>query len=323
MQPIFPRALRPGDTIALVVPASPVTRESMERAIGRFEQRGFRLKVYGDLYREHGYLAGKDAVRAKELMAAFTDPEVAAVFPARGGTGVSRLLDLLDYDLIRQHPKIFAGFSDITALHLALQRKTGLVTFHSPHPKDGPGALDGMSQLTGQTYWRAFLESEYSNEVGYEVTLTDQERDSLETIRPGTAQGRLVGGNLALIASLMGTPYEIETKNSILLLEDINEQPYRIDRCLSQLKLAGKLDLLAGVLLGQLTHCEAPPGKASLTLAEIFDDYFGDLGIPVLGNYPIGHCHDNVTLPLNVKIEMNAGKRVVRILENPVRIDPS
>ena len=321
MQPIFPKALQKGDTLALVAPASPVKRRRIELAIERLEALGFRIKTYGDLYRKHGYLAGDDATRAEELMAAFADPEVAAILPARGGTGVTRLLDLLDYNVIRKNPKIVAGFSDITALHLALQSQTGLVTFHSPHPMDGIGVPDGLSDLSARTYWRALLAEEYGNESGYEIPLTDQERESIVTLFPGKATGRIVGGNLALIVALMGTPYEIDTNENILLLEDINEQPYRIDRALSQLKLAGKLDTLAGVLLGQFTRCEAPVDDKSQTLEEVFQDYFGELGIPVLQNFPTGHCRDNATLPLNVDVEMDSGERRIKVLENPVAVD--
>ncbi|MGI9428770.1 MAG: S66 peptidase family protein [Bythopirellula sp.] len=320
MQAIYPQALRTGDTIALVSPASPVQREPIERAVERLEARGFRVKTYGDLYRQHGYLAGDDDTRAEELMNAFADPEVAAIFPARGGNGVTRLLDLLDYNFLRKHPKIVAGFSDITALHLALQSQTGLVTFHSPHPKDGLGTPEGMSELTARTYWRALLADEYDNAIGYEVPLNERERESMSTLMPGTARGRLVGGNLALVTALMGTPYEIDTTDGILLLEDIGEVPYRIDRFLAQLKLAGKLEVLSGVVLGQFTDCSAPTEAPSLTLDEIFQDYFGELGIPVLQNFPTGHCRDNATLPLNVEVELDADQRCLNVLENPVRL---
>jgi len=318
MQPVFPRALRQGDTIAFVAPASPVKRERIELAIERLEANGFHIKVYGDLYRQHGYLAGDDATRADELMAAFSDREVSAIFPARGGTGVMRLLDLLDYNVLGRHPKIVAGFSDLTALHLALQSQTGLVTFHSPHPSDGIGAPEGLSDLSARTYWRALLAQEYHDQRGYEIPLTSVQRESIAPMHPGRAIGRIVGGNLAMIVALMGTPYEIDTAGNILLLEETNELPYRIDRSLSQLKLAGKFDALAGVLLGQFTQCEAPTEDASLTLDEIFRDYFGALDIPVLQNYPTGHCRDNVTLPLNVDVELDADECRVKVLENPV-----
>lgn len=320
MDPIYPRALQRGDTIALVVPASPVPREPIERAIARLEAMDFRIKTYGDLYREYGYLAGDDELRSDELMMAFTDPEVSAVFAARGGTGVTRLLSSLNYEVIKQNPKIFAGFSDMTALHSALQSQTGLVTFHSPHPKDGIGTEGGMSELTARTYWRALLAENYNDQVGYEVPLTDEERAATVTMANGVARGRIVGGNLALVCAVMGTPYEVATAANLLLLEDIGEQPYRVDRLLSQLKLAGKLEELAGVILGQFTDCNATENEASLTLEEIFKTYFADLGVPILSNFPVGHSRDNVTLPLNVEAKLDANAKTLSILQNPVRL---
>lgn len=324
MDVVRPRALRRGDTIAIVVPASPVPREPIERAIAKLQAMDFRVKTYGDLYREHGYLAGDDSTRADELMAAFVDAEVSAVFPARGGNGVTRLLDRLDYDAIAANPKILAGFSDMTALHSALQNRTGLVTFHSPHPKDGIGADDGMSDLTARTYWRALLADEYADDaVGYEIPLSAAEREAVVTMRGGKSRGRLVGGNLALVCAMMGTPYETSTAGNLLLLEDVNEPPYRIDRFLAQLKLAGKLQELAGVVLGQFTDCRPAAEQASLSLDQVFDDYFADLSIPIVRNYPTGHCRDNATVPLGVEAELDADARTIRLLNNPVLLDPS
>jgi len=322
MKPIFPRALQSGDTIALVAPASVPDESRIDRAVGRLEERGFRVKRFGDIYRRRGYLAGDDATRAAELMAAFADPEVAAVFPARGGTGVTRLLDLLDYAVIRKHPKILAGFSDITALHLALQSQTGLVTFHSPHPMDGLGRPDGFTDLSARTFWRTLLAESYIGleKNSWEVLTEESERDQLSTRCPGVAEGRLVGGNLTLVGSVLGTPYEIDTAGNILLLEDIGEQPYRVDRLLSQLRLAGKLDVLNGVVLGQFTDCADEPDRPSLTLDEVFGDYFSDLGIPVLENFPTGHTADNATLPLGVTVKLDADGKQLTILETPVRL---
>lgn len=322
MKPIFPRALKSGDTIALVAPASVPERTRIELAVNRLGERGFRVKLYGDVYRRRGYLAGDDATRAAELMAAFADPEVAAIFPVRGGTGVTRLLDLLDYAVIRKHPKILAGFSDITALHLALQSQTGLVTFHSPHPMDGLGRPDGFTDLSARTFWRTLLAESYDGggQASWDVLTEDSERQKLSTLCPGAAEGRLVGGNLALVCSVMGTPYEINTAGNILMLEDVGEQPYRVDRLLSQLRLAGKLDVLSGVVLGQFTDCVAEPDKPSLTIDEVFADYFSELGIPVLENFPTGHTPDNATLPLGALVELDASNKQLTILETPVRL---
>jgi muramoyltetrapeptide carboxypeptidase len=322
MKRLIPPALYRGDTIAIIAPASVPERENVERAVARYEEMGFRVKTFGDIYRHWGYLAGDDETRAEELMWAVADPTIAAIFPARGGTGVTRLLDVLDYSVFRRHSKILAGFSDITALHAALQSQAGWVTFHSPHPNDGIGTEHGFPDLTARTFWRALLAENYSGhqEQGYQVPLTDDERTEVKTLAGGKAQGRLVGGNLSLVTSLLGTPYEFDMTGSILLLEDVGEAPYRVDRMISQLRLAGKLEVLNGILLGQFTDCEPAEGKPSLTLREIFDDYFGGLGIPVIENFPTGHTNENVTLPLGVEIGLDADAKKITVLENPVRL---
>lgn len=322
MKPLIPKALRRGDTIALVAPAGPVDPSKIERAIAAYEQWGFRIKTYRDIHATHGYLAGDDLSRATELMQAFADPEVSAVFPARGGTGVTRLLDRLDYELIRNNPKLLAGFSDITALHLAVYSQTGLVTFHSPHPMDGPGHPEGFTELTQRTYWRCLLADEYnsSGDQSWQLPLTKAEADRIVTKHPGTARGLLTGGNLALICSLLGTPYEINTDNNILLIEDIGEEPYRVDRLLCQLKLAGKLEALSGLIVGQFTDCQPEKEKPSLSLEDIFVEYLGELSIPIVENFPTGHARDNATLPLGVEVELDADAKALTILQNPVHI---
>ncbi len=322
MKTLVPPALYRGDTIAIIAPASVPDPEKIERAIGRYEEMGFRVKLFGDIYRRWGYLAGDDETRIEELTNAVLDPEVAAIFPARGGTGVTRLLDSLDYSVFRKHPKILAGFSDITALHSALQQQAGWVTFHAPHPMDGLGMPDGLTPLSSRTFWRALLAESYTDRKasGYEIPLTDDERQNIVTFASGKTEGKLVGGNLSLVCATLGTPYEFDMTGNILLLEEVAEAPYRIDRFLSQLRLAGKLDQLAGVVLGQFTDCDPTAGKPSLTLDEIFDGYLADLGIPILKNYPTGHTSDNATLPLNIPVELDADAKTIRVLENPVRL---
>ena len=321
MKPLVAQALKPGDAISLIAPAGPVNRQRLEKAIAAWEQRGFSCKTYRDIYASRGYLAGDDQSRADELMDAFRDPETAAVVPARGGAGLTRILARLDYRVVRDHPKIVTGFSDITALHLAVHRMTGLVTFHSPNPMDGYGHPDGMTELSERTFWRTLLAGEYAKEGDgpWPVPLTDAEREKVGTYRSGTARGRLVGGNLALICSLLGTPYELQTEGSILMIEDIGERPYRIDRFLSQLRLTGKLEELHGVVLGQFTDCDPEDGKPSLSLEEIFDDYFAEIDVPVVHNFPAGHARDNATLPLGVEVELDADEKLLTILEDPVQ----
>lgn len=321
---IKPAALKPGDLIGYVAPAGPLSKVRMERAKERLEARGYRVLVPDDVYRRRGYLAGTDEARAAELMAMFEDPNVAAIFPGTGGYGTTRMIDLLDYDIIRKNPKILIGFSDITGLHLAIHQRTGLVTFHSPNPMWGLGSTNYMHPLAEQYFFRALEAKEYkgAKSPGYVFEWTEEEFPSLETMSSGKARGRLIGGNLSLIAATMGTPYEIDTKGKILFFEDIDEAPYRIDRFLAQLKLAGKLDEAAGVLICDFNDCDAPEGR-SLTLAQVLDDYLKDCGIPVVKFFPAGHLRQNVTLPVGALVELDADARVVKLLEDPVTLPES
>jgi len=320
--PIYPAALRAGDTMAIVAPSGPVDVQRLERARTRLAKRGFRVRVPDHIGRSRGYLAGDDALRADELMAAFLDNDVRAVVPARGGYGVTRILNRLDFDAIRSHPKILTGFSDITALHLAVQKRTGLITFHSPHPMDGWGSPAPPSALTDEAFWQAVLvshdEQKPNEGDGYSLAMGSY-ADGLTALRDGVARGRLTGGNLSLVAALLGTPFEIETEGRILFLEEVDERPYRIDRYLSQLKLAGKLDAAAGVLLGHFSGCHARADKPSLPLDDVLQDYLAALDVPVLAGIPAGHHFDNITLPLNCTVEMDTGQRRVTVCEDPVR----
>jgi muramoyltetrapeptide carboxypeptidase len=327
--PIHPPALTWGDTIAIVAPAGGVERPRIELARRRLEEMGFNVRLPDNLYRRRGYLAGEDRERAEELMAAFRDRTVNAIFCGAGGYGTTRILHLLDYDVIQANPKILTGFSDITALHLAIQRNTGLITFHSPVAMYGLGSPNNLSAFSAEYFWRALLFQNYLDldgrplPPGYAYELPSDAR--VRVMTPGIARGRLTGGNLSLVCPLMGTPYEIETDGRILFLEDRNEETYRIDRYLSQLRLAGKLNGLAGVILGMFTDCEPRNPAGSLSLDQVFRDYFEPLGVPVILNFPAGHTRNNATLPLGALVELNAepGKPGVTVLENPVRLlDP-
>ncbi len=323
--PVFPVGLKPGDTIAIVAPAGPAERPRVELARTRLEAMGFKLRMADDLYRRRGYLAGDDVRRAEELMAAFRDPQVDAIFCAGGGYGTTRMLDKLDYAVIRKNPKILTGFSDITALHLAIQRKAHFVTFHSPVAMYGLGSKENLSDFSLEYFWRPLLVENYFDADGSALPAGytfDQPKGAppVQTISPGVARGRLTGGNLSLVCPLMGTEFEIETAGRVLFLEDRNEEPYRIDRYLSQLRLAGKLDHLAGAILGLFTDCEAKSPGESLTLEQVFRDYFEKLGVPVILHFPVGHSRFNATLPMSVLVEVDAEAKRVTVLENPVRL---
>lgn len=323
---VFPPALKPGDTIQFVAPAGPLIQEHIDMARGRLEAQGFQVRVPETLFRKQGYLAGTDAERAAELMSAFTDPLVKAIFPGTGGYGTTRILDRLDYDVIRAHPKILIGFSDITGLHLAIHQQTGLVTFHSPNPQWGLGSDEDLHPLAKRWFWRALLAKEYTSQQapGYTLRIETDGTEQVTapvTIAPGRARGRLTGGNLSVLHALMGTPYEIETAGRILFMEEIGEAPYRVDRMLSTLRLAGKLDDLAGVVLGAFTRRESEDTSGEeTTIDEVLREYFAGLGVPVLGNFPVGHQRANVTLPVGVLAELDADGLSLRLLENPVRI---
>ena len=318
--PIFPAALRQGDTIMFVAPAGELNEKRIQLAAKRLNELGFRTILPESLFRRRGYLAGTDEQRAAELMGAFTNPEVDAIFPGTGGYGVTRILDLLDWDTISKHPKILIGFSDITALHLALSKKVNWVTFHSPNPQWGLGSEGNLSAHSAKYFWRNLLASQNRGQVGFTY---DQPAATgpLETVASGAAQGRLTGGNLSLVAALIGTPYEINTKGKVLFLEDVNEAPYRVDRMLRQLMMAGKFDAPAGVLLGQFSDSKPDEDEPSLSMGEVFADYFADAKYPVVANFATGHAKQNATLPLGALAEINADELSVRVLENPVATD--
>ena len=316
----FPRPLVQGDCVAVVSPASTPKPEPVERAIEQLHSFGLRTKTYGDVYRSHGYLAGTDDERAAELMQAYLDPDVAAILPTRGGYGITRLLHLLDYEAIAANPKILIGYSDITALHLALRHKTSQITFHGPHLQDGIGSPERFDLLTSEAYdWALWGRDQATGKVSEAAEfaidnrrLRELQLPELECLRPGNAEGPIVGGNLALVGATLGSQYEIDTAGCVLFLEDISELPYRVDRLLSQLRLCGKFDKLVGVILGHFNDCESESDKPSLTLDQVIADYFGTLDVPVLKGFPCGHAQPNVTLPYGGKVTIDADQGVVR-----------
>ncbi len=327
--PIKPAPLEPGDTIMFIAPAGELNEKRMTLAKQRLEDMGFVIKQRDDLFRKHGYLAGPDEVRAEEIMAAFEDPEVDAIFPGTGGYGTTRILDMLDYRSIRRHPKMLIGFSDITGLHLAINRRAGLVTFHSPNPQYGLGSEGNFSEFSATYFWRALLKSSYFDEDGERLApgwtyAFPEDVPAPKTLATGKARGRLVGGNFSLVAATMGTPYEIQTRGKILFVEDVREAPYRIDRFLSTMRLAGKLEELNGVILGKFTRTEKEGEDPSpFSVNEVFEQYFADLGIPVIYDFPVGHYKFNATLPIGAVVELEAtedGSRVT-VLEDPVKLE--
>jgi muramoyltetrapeptide carboxypeptidase len=311
-----PKALSPGDTIGFISPSSPIERVKMERAIEIIEERGYRTKRPEGLYDADGYLAGSDELRARQFMQVLTDPEVDVVFAAAGGYGAMRMLPHVDFSRLDQ-PKIVTGFSDITAIHSALWSQCGWTSFHGPNMMDGFGQGVGQRASTRSWFWKILESDGEEVVVGTHPVLDEREASPVpRKLVGGQARGRLVGGNLSLISALVGTPYELDTRDSILFLEDVGERPYRIDRMLSQMQLTGQLDQLAGVLLGQFTNCEPRGENAAWDVTRVLKHYFERLDIPVLMNFPSGHHAFNSTIPLGYQVELDADRGEVRVVES-------
>ena len=314
-----PPALLVGDTIAFCAPSGFLDSVRMSLAKTRLEEKGFHIIREDSIYRRWGYLAGTDVQRASELMSYFKDKSVRAIFPGTGGYGSTRILSMLDYDIIKSNPKIFIGFSDITALHIAFNQLANLITFHTPNPMYGLGSKKGLDPISELYFWSLLMNS---NDYTYEIPF-DLYGDSLkvQTMVPGIASGKLVGGNLSLICSTMGSVYEANTMGSILFIEDVGEAPYRIDRYLSELKLAGKLDLVNGIIIGRFSRreTEAPDRSTDFQMHQVFQQYFSKMKVPVIFNFPSGHGSKNVSLPLGCIVEINTDDEIFKVLESPIK----
>lgn len=311
-----PRALQPGDTVAVIMPSTHVPDPDRLANAGRtIEFFGLKMQAGRFLGRRTWNFAHSIDERVQDLHDAFRNPEVKAVFCVGGGYGTMQILDKIDYGLIRANPKIFTGYSDITALHLAFHKLAGLVTFHSPV------VLSSFSPYTQKHFRKALFETE---PLG--VVTNPPESNPLRpahpwrAIKPGKARGPLAGGNLTLISTTMGTPYEIDTRGKILFLEDVGEETYSIDRMLIQLHLAGKFNGIAGLVWGECAECgptQFKPSQATpFTLGETIDNIFGRLDVPVLSGLTIGHTLDQATLPLGVMATLDAGKGELTIEES-------
>jgi muramoyltetrapeptide carboxypeptidase len=310
-----PKRLAPGDTVALVAPAS-ATFQTVDLQIAKesLEALGLKVRVGGHLLDRHGYLAGRDRDRAADINECFADASVRAVLPIRGGWGTSRLLPYLDFDRIRRNPKIVLGYSDITALLLSIHAKTGLVTFH------GPNGLGRWDEWSVGWVKRILFDAdaatlENPRDKGEFLT---QVEHRIQTIRPGVARGRMLGGNLTVLSAIIGSPYLPAFDRAILFLEDVGEDIYRVDRMLTTLKLAGVLDRIRGFVFGSCSECEPGEGFGSLTLEEVFNDHVKPLGIPAWQGAMIGHQHPQFTVAVGSEVEIDAGSGTIRMLEPAV-----
>lgn len=309
-QIIKPVALKTGDLVAVIAPASNLKNDYLARGVAELERLGFRVKHRADILDKGRYTAGSDQRRAEELTEAFADKEVKAVWAARGGYGVMRILKLLDEDVLRANPKVFIGYSDMTALHLYLYQRFGWVSFHGPMAaKDLAG---GAEHYDRETLLAAITQVEPMGEIKSPKT---------EMLHQGSGKpvsGRLLGGCLTLIAAMMGTPDELDTRDSILFLEDTGTRPYAIDRMLQQLRLAGKFDEVCGIVFGEMTDC-IQNSEQGYSLQDVLAECTADLRVPVMFGLPSGHSPvGNLTLPLGVKATLDAGDGVLAIDEAAV-----
>lgn len=281
------------------------------------EKLGFRPRLSPHARERHGFLAGSDAGRAADLMQMFTDTEVKAIFCVRGGYGTARFLSLLDYGVIRQNPKILVGFSDATTLHCAIQLNANLVSFHGPMLNSGFAASD-VPPFVAQSLLRAVSEPSPAGSVcqGYG-------KETMKIIRGGIAEGELIGGNITVLCTTLGTRYQPDFKNKILLLEEVDEKPYRIDRNLTHLQNAGLLGLVAGVAVGINHNCDDPKaataGEYRQTVMDVLEERLSPLGVPVVAGLPFGHVPWNATMPLGVRARLDGVGGDLVITEAGVR----
>lgn len=307
--------LKTGDTIALVAPASGVSRGEVLEATETLKRLGFVVKAGDYLNKEFGYLAGPDQQRADEFMRFIRDPEVKCIMAVRGGYGVMRILPLLDFEAIRANPKIVIGYSDITALVNPIFQKSGVIAFH------GPVATSTFDRYTLSSFQRTLMAPQAAGtfDESEEFSGIAFSESRAATIVPGKAQGRLVGGNLSLVTALMGTPYQIDLRGNILFLEEIEEEPYRIDRMLMQLALSGNLGQCAGVALGRFTKCEARTRggefQVSLSLEQVLRGILEPLKIPTVYGLPIGHIKSKLTVPVGGLATLDADARTITLDE--------
>ncbi|SEM17900.1 muramoyltetrapeptide carboxypeptidase [Mesobacillus persicus] len=299
---IKPKRLQKGDTVGVIAPAGTPQPEKLEKGLIFLNQLGLNIKLGNHVFNQQGYLAGTDEERVEDLHSMFRDKEISAIFCARGGYGTARIASMIDYQLIKENPKIFWGYSDITFLHLAITQLTDLVTFHGPMIASDLGEEE-VDLITKLSFSQLFSPSpiEYTEQIS-----------TLEPIVNGIAVGPLVGGNLSLITSSLGTRFEIETKGKILFIEEISEQPRVIDRMLNQLYMAGKLQSSAGIVFGDFNHCVAESGP-SLTLEEVINHYVRLSNRPALRGFQIGHCSPNFAIPLNVTAMLDTKMRRLHV----------
>lgn len=300
------KALKKGDTIGLVAPGSAASLVDIKKGSEILKSLGFNI-VYGEsLEKKRGYLSGTDEIRARDINNMFADKSIDGIICVRGGNGTGRLLDILDYELIRNNPKVFVGYSDITALHIAFSQISELVTFH------GPMVASDIANCDNEYTIKSLIDTITTNKSM--SVLFNPPNYEIKKVVGGMAQGKIVGGNLAVLTSTMGTPYEIDTKGKILFIEDIDEEVYRIDRMLNQLRLSGKLSQCSGIIVGEFLELNRV--EDTLTLEEVIEDIITPLKIPTVSGLRCGHGPYKTTIPIGTEVSLDADNCIITVLEN-------
>jgi muramoyltetrapeptide carboxypeptidase len=306
---IRPPRVRPGDRVGLVSPATAAFgTESTRIWVDALESLGLEVILGDHYFDQHGYFAGEDEARASDINAFFKDPEIKMIF-ARGGWGAPRLLPLLDYDMIRENPKVLLGYSDATALITAVHVKTGLVTFHGPSP---------LNVFSAEHFRRVVMNAEHyklSNPTFITENTLVQTENLIQTISGGKASGPILGGNLSLLTAVTGSGYLPDFDGSILFIEDVDEAVYRVDRMMTELALSGVLSKIAGFVFGRCTECGPGGGYGSLTMEQMVAEHIKPLGIPAFSGAMIGHIDEQFTIPLGIEVEIDADTGTIELLE--------
>jgi len=310
---IKPKRSKKGDTIALVTPGSYISEKELEDCIENLQSLGFKAVYNESILNKTGYFSGNDKQRADELIEMFSRKDVDGVMCARGGYGCSRILPLLDYEIITDNPKVLIGYSDVTALLYGIHSKTGLVCFH------GPVGISTFNEFSTNYLKDVLITPPKKLEL---ISKPEENGSEPVTIISGKAEGELIGGNLSVVVSLIGTEYDIDTENKIIFIEETTEEPYRIDRMLTQMLMSGKFEKASGIALGVFDNCEPkkdkPSFESSFSLMEVLFDRLSGLGVPVVYGLSFGHIKNKFTLPFGIKAELNADEKKLTLLESAV-----
>lgn len=309
---IKPKRLQKGDKLGLIAPGGFITEAELKTSVDNLESLGFKVVFTNNILSRNGYLAGTDEQRASDLNEMFSRNDIDGIVAARGGYGCTRILPLIDYNLIKKNPKVLIGYSDITALHIAIYSRTGLVSFH------GPVGISTFNEYSIRNLMNVLV---YPFE---NLTLHNAEDEgSISpksfTVKSGNSSGILIGGNLSLMVSLIGTPYDFGSSGKLIFIEEVGENPYRIDRMLTQMIQAGKFDNASGIILGEFIDCEPKKDDLnSFSLKEVLYRCLYNLNVPVIYGMSFGHIKNKLTLPIGIKAEFNSVNQTITLLESAV-----